>query len=189
MADRVLTALSTATDSIVAAVTATRSACPVVLIDGRSGAGKTSLSRALVSRWPLSGGVQLIALDTLYPGWDGLAAGVAAAHDQILTPHARGAVGTWRAWDWDASRFADASTVDPALPLIVEGSGILTRSTATLGDIRVWLESPETSRRARALNRDGDLYRPHWSRWALQEQRHLIEDDPVSCATHVFRVP
>ncbi|MEO8095730.1 MAG: hypothetical protein ABI632_12485, partial [Pseudolysinimonas sp.] len=42
---------------------------PVVLIDGRSGAGKTTLARELA---PLVG-AQLVSLDDVYPGWDGLA--------------------------------------------------------------------------------------------------------------------
>ena len=48
---------------------------PVVVIDGRSGAGKSTLARLLVDTWPLPGLVQLVALDSIYPGWDGLSSG------------------------------------------------------------------------------------------------------------------
>jgi hypothetical protein len=41
----------------------------------------------------------------------------------------------------------------------------------------------------RALARDGDTFRPHWSRWAQQEDRHLERDDPTARATHVFAIP
>lgn len=162
---------------------------PVVLIDGRSGAGKSSLAQALVASWPLRGRVQLVALDSLYPGWDGLDAGVELARDLILTPHARGMVGVWQRWDWSVGEPAEAHAVDPSLPLIVEGAGLLTPSTAKLGDVRVWLDSPTASRRRRALDRDGEAYRPHWERWARQEQRHLTRDDPLRLATHVISVP
>ena len=84
---------------------------------------------------------------------------------------------------------AEAHAVDPSLPLIVEGSGLLTPATAKLGDIRVWLESPSASRKRRALTRDGETYRPHWDRWAEQEERHIARDDPRSHATHLFAVP
>ncbi len=47
---------------------------PVVLIDGRSGAGKTTLARDLA---PMLG-AQLVSLDDIYPGWAGLEAGSAA---------------------------------------------------------------------------------------------------------------
>ena len=133
--------------------------------------------------------MQLVALDSLYPGWDGLADGVEAARELILRPHARGLIGVWERWDWEASAPAEAHAVDPSLPLIVEGSGLLTAATARLGDVRVWLESPPQSRMRRALQRDGETYRPHWTRWAEQEERHLARDEPTRRATHVFAIP
>jgi hypothetical protein len=159
------------------------------VIDGRSGSGKTSLARILVARWPLQGRVQLVALDSLYPGWDGLDDGVEAARELILRPHARGLIGVWQRWDWEASAPAEAHAVDPALPLIVEGSGLLTAATSRLGDVRVWLESPPQSRKGRALARDGDTYRPHWAGWARQEEHHLERDAPTGRATLVFAIP
>lgn len=188
-ADPVSKALSDAVGALVGAVVELAATNPVVLIDGRSGAGKTSLSRALVARWPQRGRVQLVALDSLYPGWDGLTAGVEAARTGILLPHARGSIGVWQRWDWDAGDYAEAHAVDPSLPLIVEGAGLLTPQTAGLADIRVWVESPMTSRRTRALERDGDTYAPHWDRWAAQEDDHVRSNRPAERATHVFVVP
>ncbi|WP_439592565.1 hypothetical protein [Microbacterium sp.] len=187
--DPVAAALEDAAARIVAVVAGLGASNPVVLIDGRSGAGKSSLAREIVARWPLRGRVQLVALDSLYPGWDGLDDGVLAAQDLILRPHARGLIGVWQRWDWDAAAHAEAHAVDPSLPLIVEGSGLLTPVTEKLGDVRVWLEAPNPSRKRRALDRDGDTYRPHWSRWARQEDEHIVRDDPRKRATLVFDVP
>ena len=188
-ADPVSTALELAASHVLEAIVGVAASNPVVLIDGRSGSGKTSLARTLVARWPLRGRVQLVALDSLYPGWDGLADGVEAARELILRPHARGLIGVWERWDWELSAPAEAHAVDPSLPLIVEGSGLLTAATARLGDVRVWLESPPQSRMRRALQRDGETYRPHWARWAEQEDRHLARDEPTNRATHVFAIP
>ena len=188
-ADPVSTALEVAATQVLNSVVGLGASNPVVLIDGRSGSGKTSLARILVARWPLRGRVQLVALDSLYPGWEGLADGVEAARELILRPHARGLIGVWERWDWETSEPAEAHAVDPSLPLIVEGSGLLTAATARLGDVRVWLESPAQSRMRRALDRDGDTYRPHWKGWAEQEERHLSRDEPTSRATHVFMIP
>ncbi|MDF2990879.1 MAG: adenylate kinase [Microbacterium sp.] len=162
---------------------------PVIVVDGRSGAGKSSLARRLVAAWPLRGRVQLIALDDVYPGWDGLADGAAYAREAILTPHAKGIVGVWRRWDWEADDRAESYAVDPSLPLIVEGAGVLTPETARLADITIWVDAPTTSRQHRALDRDGDTYRPHWKRWAVQEDRHLEQNNPVSLATLFVCVP
>jgi len=158
-----------------------------VLIDGRSGAGKSTLARLLVQAW--GGPVQLVALDALYPGWDGLDAGTALARRCILTPHHRGEPGVWRRWDWGADAAAEEHTVDPSNPLILEGSGALTAETARLADVTVWMDGPESSRRRRALDRDGDAYRPHWERWARQEARHVARDRPGELAQIVVEVP
>ena len=187
--DPVAQARAAALARIIEAVLAVGAANPVVLIDGRSGAGKTTLAHDLVAQWPIRGRVQLVALDSIYPGWDGLSAGVERAREQVLVPHARGLIGVWERWDWAAQKPAEAHAVDPSLPLIVEGSGLLTPVTARLGDVRVWVESPGASRKQRALERDGDAFRPHWDRWARQEDEHIARDEPHRHANLVFAVP
>ncbi|TQJ31986.1 hypothetical protein [Microbacterium sp. SLBN-146] len=187
--DPVTAAVEAGVARVVAALAEIGASNPVVLIDGRSGAGKSSLARRLVQHWPMAGRVQLVALDSLYPGWDGLELGVTVATENVLRPHARGIIGVWRRWDWDEGAVAEAHAIDPALPLIVEGSGSLNVTTARLADITVWVESPEASRKQRALARDGDTYRPHWERWARQEERHLANDSPGELAKIVVTVP
>ncbi|GAB3599449.1 AAA family ATPase [Microbacterium tumbae] len=187
--DPVSAALQAATTQVVAAVAALSAANPVVLVDGRSGAGKTTLSRLVAADWPVAGRPQLIALDSLYPGWDGLDAGVRRALDGILRPHGRGRIGTWNRWDWERDVDAEAHAVDPSLGVILEGCGAITPQTASIADVRVWVESPDDSRRHRALDRDGDGFRPHWDRWAAQELAHIERDDPRSLATLTVTVP
>ncbi|MFJ4225011.1 hypothetical protein [Microbacterium sp. NPDC089695] len=187
--DPVAAALDDAANLIVADIRALAATNPVVLIDGRSGAGKTTLARLLVERWPVRGRVQLIALDSIYPGWDGLESGVQRAVDGILRPHGRGLLGTWRRWDWEHGRDAESHAVDPALSLLVEGSGILTPTTAAIADVRIWVDAGDEARKRRALARDGDAYRPHWERWASQEEKHLSEDGPRALATRIVAVP
>lgn len=187
--DPVAVALERAAALIVDDIHDLAAANPVVLIDGRSGAGKTTLARKLVDHWPIAGRVQLVALDSVYPGWDGLQAGVERVLDGILRPHGRGYLGAWRRWDWESGTEAESHAVDPALGLLIEGSGILTPATAAIADVRIWLESAEAGRKARALKRDGDTYRPYWDRWAEQEREHIRRDDPRALATRIVEVP
>lgn len=160
---------------------------PVILIDGRSGSGKTTLAAELCRRW--DGELQVVALDDVYPGWDGLAEGADRVRAQILEPVRRGSVARWHRWDWARDAPGDATVTLPGVALLVEGSGLLTPASAALAPIRVWLDSPEASRRDRALARDGDTYRPHWERWAAQEEDHLAADHPRELATIVVQVP
>ncbi|MFF7292418.1 hypothetical protein ACFY9N_07755 [Microbacterium sp. NPDC008134] len=187
--DPVAAALARAADLIRDDVRALAASNPVVLIDGCSGAGKSSLAARVARHWPLAGRVQVIALDSLYPGWDGLDGGVERALDGVLRPHGRGKHGAWRRWDWGDGTEAETHAVDPALGVVIEGSGLLTPATAALGDVRVWLEAPEPVRKNRALTRDGETYRPHWERWAAQERRHIARDDPRSLATRIVDIP
>ena len=180
-------AIRGAADAVLDAVAYAGLARPVILIDGRSGAGKTTLAALLRERW--QGEVQVVALDDVYPGWDGLAAGAEIVRAQILEPLASGTSAHWHRWDWEREQTGAGVTADAAVPVIVEGSGVLTPASARLAPIRVWLESPTASRRERALARDGDTYRPHWDRWAAQEDVHLAADDPQALATIVARVP
>ncbi|WP_417511613.1 hypothetical protein [Microbacterium sp.] len=187
--DPLAQALQRGAASVIDAVVAVEASNPVVVIDGRAGAGKTTLSRMIAANWPVAGRPQLIALDSLYPGWDGLDAGAERALHDILRPHARGLLSTWRRWDWELEVEAEAHAVTPALGVILEGCGALTPASARLADVRVWVESPMASRKHRALERDGDGFRPHWERWAKQEERHITRDAPQKLATVTVTLP
>lgn len=153
---------------------------PVVLIDGGSGAGKSTLASALLGAWP--GRVALVRLDDVYPGWGGLA----AASEHVLE-HVLAAQGpSWRRWDWSADAPEEWHSIDPTIPLIVEGSGSLSRANRDRATLGVWVHTDEATRQLRALARDGDAYRAHWDRWAAQERRFALQEQPHSRADIVF---
>jgi uridine kinase len=132
---------------------------PIVLIDGRSGSGKTGLATALADAL----GAAVLRLDDIYPGWDGLA----TASEQLAVILD---TGRWQRWDWTSVRHAEWNTIDAGRPLIVEGSGALTRTSRERVTYGIWVELDEPTRKARALARDGARYEPHWDNWAAQEQ-------------------
>ncbi|RFA11432.1 hypothetical protein B7R21_13340 [Subtercola boreus] len=156
---------------------------PVVLIDGRSGSGKSELATALAARWP--GPVTLVRLDDIYPGWDGLDAATTHVHDHILAA----AEPRWQRHDWISGLSTEWTPVDPTVPLIVEGAGSLSRANASLATLRIWVELDDATRKERALARDGDTYAPHWERWATQERAFLARENPRSLADVVFTEP
>lgn len=153
-----------------------------VLIDGRSGSGKSTLADRLHHRWPAS---ILVRLDDIYPGWDGLEWASRHVHDALLRPRAEGRPGRWRRWDWATAAPAGWHTVPADRRLIVEGVGALAPDNRALADLGIWVESPEDLRKQRALQRDGDTYRPHWDRWAAQELQFIARCDPRAGADYV----
>jgi uridine kinase len=150
-----------------------------VLIDGRSGAGKSVLADRLQAGWP---GSAVVRLDDIYPGWDGLAWAAEHIRTELLEPRAAGRPGRWRRWDWTVGAAAEWHTVEPGGRLIVEGVGTLTAATRALADLGIWVETPEAVRKRRALDRDGETYRPHWQRWAAQEEAFIARHRPKAVA-------
>lgn len=150
-----------------------------ILIDGRSGSGKTELARALVEGWPAA---QLVRLDSIYPGWDGLDEGSLAV-PRILSDH------RWREWDWAAAEPGAWHELDPARPVIIEGVGALSRASRPLADVALWVELGAAERKRRALDRDGELYAPHWDRWAAQEDRFIARERPQRLADAIVPGP
>jgi uridine kinase len=155
-----------------------------VLIDGGSGSGKSTLAESLVRAWP--GEVCLVHLEDIYPGWGGLQAASEHVHDAVLQPLAAGGAPGWRRWDWVAGAPAGWNALDPGRPVIVEGSGSLSRQNRLLARFAVWLEADERERKRRALARDGDTYAPHWDEWALQERAFVAQNRPRELADVVI---
>lgn len=146
-----------------------------VLVDGRSGSGKTTLATELVAIVPAA---QLVRLDDIYPGWDGLDAASRHVFEYVLSASSP----RWQRWDWDRAKAAEWTALDPLRPIIIEGCGALSRRNAHLADLRVWVELDEPTRKARALARDGDSYAPHWDRWARQEDVFIAREHPQQLA-------
>jgi hypothetical protein len=117
-----------------------------------------------------------VRLDDLYPGWDGLDAGSNAVASILTT-------GRWRAWDWSAGAPGAWRELDASAPIVIEGVGAISRSSAPLVDVAVWVDLDDATRKARALNRDGDAYAPFWDRWAQQEERFMARENPRELAT------
>lgn len=156
---------------------------PVVIVDGPSGAGKSTLADTIIAAWPTDARTpQLLRMDDLVPGWDGLAAGSAALAD-LLGRRAGGVDATWRAWDWITDQPGALEVVRADRPVVVEGSGAITVGTAPIADLAVWVElNDEPERRRRAIARDGEVYAPHWARWAAQEAEHRRRHAPSALA-------
>jgi uridine kinase len=153
----------------------------VVLIDGRSGAGKTVLAEALALRL----GAQLVSLDDVYPGWDGLEAGSDAVHETVLRPRAPG----WTRWDWAAARAAEWHPLDPNRALVIEGCGALSRANRALATFGIWIEVDADERRRRSSLRDYGRFDRYWQPWAAQEDAFIARERPQELADVIREGP
>lgn len=155
----------------------------VIVIDGGSGAGKTTFAHRLAASMRARGRhVQVVSLDEFYPGWQGLA----AASDIVV--HDVLARGRYRRWDWEHGRWNGEVVLDPDADLVIEGCGALTPGSAAHATRRIWLELDAETRRERALSRpDGAGFEPWWDTWAVQEREHWRRHRPWELADEILR--
>lgn len=144
----------------------------IVLIDGRSGAGKTSFAGRLGALL----GATVVHLDSFYPGWSGLELASQMVARDVLRSHGGG----YTAWDWERglpAGWVDHGWCPGAGTLIVEGCGSVTASTVRQASrldlvFTMFFDGDERQRRAKVVARDGDV-ESWWDMWALQEQAHM----------------
>lgn len=155
----------------------------VVAVDGLSGSGKSVLGTALARDLACP----LVRMDDLFAGWDGLAEAPARLTEQVLEPLARGEQAAYRRWDWHADDWAETVPVPASDTLVVEGCGSSVGPAAEHAAVRVWLEAERDVRMERGLARDGEAYRPHWQRWARQEDELFGADRTRERADIIIR--
>ncbi len=123
-------------------------------------------------------------MDDLYPGWDGLAQGVALLRAEVVAPLAAGQPARYPRWDWVRAAFVERRDLGTPPLLVVEGVG---SGAAGATSLLVWLDAPEEVRHRRAMERDGAAYAPYWNRWAAQERAHFAADATRARADVVLR--
>ena len=156
----------------------------IIAVDGRSGAGKTTLAVELAARLREHHKVSLFHLEDIYPGWNGLATGIERYVATVLAPLSQGEAAEWVSWDWERHYDGALRVTLPAEIVIVEGVGAAANAARPMLDAVIWVEAEGDDRRRRALARDGNTYEPYWDTWAAQEDVWL-EADPVMGAADI----
>ena len=141
----------------------------LVCLDGRAGAGKTTLAGALAAAY--AGPTAIVHLDDLYEGWSGLPTIATRIARELLPDLADGRPGSIRRWDWAAGRFGSGLAVPVVDALILEGVGSYARAYDEQVSLLVWVEAPDDIRKKQALDRDGGAFELYWDQWAADEDR------------------
>lgn len=148
----------------------------VVAIDGPSGSGKTTLAKGVVDGLTALGSVEVVHMDLLFPGWDGLAEAPSLLATQVLGPLSQGRPAAYRLWSWVREEWRGTRDVAPSRFLVVEGCGSSVEPAGAYAAVRVFVEADRALRMRRGIERDGEDYRPHWERWAAQETQVYAAD-------------
>jgi adenylate kinase family enzyme len=157
---------------------------PIVLIDGRSGAGKSTLAKLISDSLfrEQEQAPRIVHMDDLYEGWEGLRQGSQYLNSHILRPLVQNGKAQWQQWYWARNRRGGR---DPGNGwrefqghnlLIVEGCGSISRESAELADLSIWVESPRPTRKQRFLARDSGAFADYWDLWSSQEESFYAEE-------------
>ncbi len=162
---------------------------PIILIDGRSCSGKSTLASEIQNIIFKDGesAPRIVHMDDLYLGWNGLQAGVDYLQRFILKPLSDSYIAQWREFDWAnpgepgfEARNGEWREFTGGTPLIVEGCGALNQLSAPIADISVWLEVDQDTRHQRWVAREGS--NEHWAEWAAQEEEFYAREKSVQLA-------
>ena len=153
----------------------------IILIDGQSGAGKTTLAEHMAAAL----GATIVHLDDVYPGWGGLVDGRDRVIAGVLRPLRSGTAGSVQTWNWDTDGPGEMLAVLPAPIVIVEGCGISTAESRALADTVIWVEAPRDLRRKRVGERDGAGATEFHDSWEQDVETHIAEHNPIQTASVV----
>ena len=155
----------------------------IILIDGKSGVGKTRLAVRMANALDAT----LVHLDDAYPGWNGLVDGRNAVIDNVLATLAAGLSGRYTAWDWQNDTAGNLVEIALGDVVIIEGCGVSTPQSRELASTVVWVECDEKARLARLLERDNGSFAEYSDAWDAQVDAHIAENNPIQTATVVVR--
>lgn len=146
-----------------------------LLIDGLSGAGKTTLAEQIGAAL----GIPVVHCDEFYPGWNGLEEGARIVARDVLSLQEPG---YWR-WDWERNCRGEWVSLASDSDLIIEGVGAVTEGSIVAARTRgcvntLWVDAAESLRRSRALIRDPE-YARFWEMWAAQEDELFMRRGAV----------
>lgn len=161
----------------------------VITIDGRAGAGKSTMAQRLSS---LLDDAPIVHMDDLYRGWDdALTARLAATlKDQILLPITMGKMASFRPWDWNRMEPAQPRTIPRHDYLILEGVGASQRVVRPFVSTMAWIEvNPEIGlervlRRDSAIVADLDDFTRRMRSWQGAELLHFERENTFD-ASHL----
>lgn len=158
----------------------------LIAIDGRAGAGKTTLAARLFEELSLDKTVEVIHMDDLYNGWEkALDAGLTKTLELIVKSHHNKVVFEIEIFNWQSMSFDSKEEINPVDILILEGVGAGQKVVRDAGATLYWLDIDAEVGIQRVLNRDGNQIASQMKQWQILQEIHFIRDKTRENAEHI----
>jgi uridine kinase len=144
-------------------------------IDGRGGAGKTTLATLIAAEVP--GAAVVHADDFSGPHvaeWDW-----PRLQRQVVDPLLAGRAARYQRWDWHDDEPGEWDDVAPGGLVIIEGVSSTRAELVVPWRLQIWVDAPRQVRLARAVERDGPGMLRQWTDvWMPLEEAYVARERP-----------
>lgn len=162
----------------------------VIAIDGRAGAGKTTLANELALALSLHREVKVIHLDEIYAGWDlALTQTLTDSLSYIMKSISAERVAMVPVYDWHFGEFDSIREISPCDLIIIEGVGSAQRVVREMATATIWIDVDRKTGLERVLNRDGLAIEDEMNLWQIREEEHFLSDATRENADFILSTP
>jgi len=162
----------------------------LIAIDGRAGAGKTTLAASFFDELSVDKTVEIIHMDDLYDGWENaLGERLTQTLESIVKSHQRKVAFEIDIFNWQSISFDSKRQINPVDILILEGVGAGQKVVRDAGATLYWLDIDAEVGIQRVLNRDGNQIASQMKQWQIAQEIHFLRDKTRENAEHIQSSP
>ena len=149
----------------------------LIAIDGRAGAGKTTLAASFYEERSADKTVAVIHMDDLYDGWENaLGDRLTQTLESIVKSHQSKVAFEIDIFNWQSMSFDSKRVIHPVDILILEGVGAGQKVVRDAGATLYWLDIDAEVGIQRVLNRDGNQIASQMKQWQIAQEIHFLRD-------------
>lgn len=162
----------------------------LIAIDGRAGAGKTTLAASIYEKLSADNTVAVIHMDDLYDGWENaLSEHLTQTLESIVKSHQNKVSFEIDIFNWQSMSFDSKRVMHPVDILILEGVGAGQKVVRDAGATLYWLDIDAEVGIQRVLNRDGNQIALQMKQWQIAQEIHFLRDKTRENAEHIQSSP
>ncbi len=162
----------------------------LIAIDGRAGAGKTTLAASFYEELSVDKTVAVIHMDDLYDGWENaLSERLTQTLESIVKSHQSKVAFEIDIFNWQSMSFDSKRVIHPVDILILEGVGAGQKVVRDAGATLYWLDIDAEVGIQRVLNRDGNQIASQMKQWQIAQEIHFLRDKTRENAEHIQSSP